>query len=113
MPTGELAILVGAIGGVFGMAASVPQNAAIQTVTPNEMRGQVTAIYLFMFTVFGSLGSFLISVVTTYVVGGPQNLWMSMAIIAAVLLPIAAVAISRAMKPYATEIERLEAAAAL
>ncbi|MEH3106669.1 MAG: MFS transporter [Sphingomonas fennica] len=113
MPTGELAILVGAIGGVFGMAASVPQNAAIQTVTPNEMRGQVTAIYLFMFTVFGSLGSFLISVVTTYVVGGPQNLWMSMLIIAGVLLPIAAIAISRAMKPYATEIERLEAAAAL
>ena len=89
----------------------MPQNVAIQTVTPNEMRGQVTAIYLFMFVVFGALGASLVPLVTVYVVGGEQNLWISMALIAAVLLPIAVYAIARGMKPYAIEVERLNALA--
>ena len=108
MPTGELAVVLGAIAGVFALAAAVPQNVAIQTVTPNEMRGQVTAIYLFMFVVFGALGASFVPLVTVYVVGGEQNLWMAMALIAAVLLPIAVYAISRGQKPYAIEVERLQ-----
>lgn len=109
MPTGELAVIIGAIAGVFALAAAVPQNVAIQTVTPNEMRGQVTAIYLFMFVVFGALGASLVPLVTVYIAGGEQNLWISMALIAAVLLPIAVYAISRGRKPYAIEVERLQA----
>ena len=109
MPTGELAVITGSLAGVFGIAAAVPQNVAIQTVTPNEMRGQVTAIYLFMFTVFGAVGAFLVPFVTTYIAGGEQNLWISMALIAGGLLPLAVYAISLGMKPYARELERLEA----
>jgi MFS family permease len=111
MPTGELAVVIGSIAGVFALAAAVPQNVAIQTVTPNEMRGQVTAIYLFMFVVFGALGASLVPLVTIYVVGGEQNLWISMTLIAAVLLPICVYAISRGRKPYAIEVERLNALA--
>jgi H+/Cl- antiporter ClcA len=111
MPTGELAVIIGSIAGVFALAAAVPQNVAIQTVTPNEMRGQVTAIYLFMFVVFGALGASLVPLVTIYVAGGEQNLWISMALIAAVLLPICVYAISRGRKPYAIEVERLNALA--
>jgi MFS family permease len=108
MPTGELSIIMAALAGVFGFAAAVPQNVAIQMVTPNDMRGQVTAIYLFMFTVFGALGAVFLPLVTTYVAGGEQNLWLAMAIVAA-LLPLAAWIISLGRKPYAREIERLEA----
>jgi len=108
MPTGELAVITGSLAGVFGIAAAVPQNVAIQTVTPNEMRGQVTAIYLFMFTVFGAIGASLVPLVTVYVAGGEENLWISMVLIAGLLLPIAVYAISRGMKPYAEEVERLE-----
>ena len=111
MPTGELAVIVGALAGVFALAAAVPQNVAIQTVTPNEMRGQVTAIYLFMFTVFGALGASLVPLVTIHVAGGEQNLWLSMTLIAAVLLPIAVYAIWRGQKPYAIEVDRLNALA--
>lgn len=111
MPTGELAVIVGSLAGVFALAAAVPQNVAIQTVTPNEMRGQVTAIYLFMFVVFGALGASLVPLVTIYVAGGEQNLWISMALIAAVLLPVCVYAISRGQKPYAIEVERLNALA--
>jgi MFS family permease len=108
MPTGELALIFGALAGVFGFAAAVPQNVAIQTVTPNEMRGQVTAVYLFMFIVFGALGSSFLPLVTTYVAGGEERLWLAMALVAS-LLPIAAWVISLGMRPYAAEIERLEA----
>jgi MFS family permease len=108
MPTGELAVIFGSLALVFAMAAAVPQNVAIQTVTPNEMRGQVTAVYLFMFIVFSALGASVVPLVTTYIAGGEQNLWVSMMLVAAVLLPIAVYAISRGMKPYADELERLE-----
>jgi uncharacterized membrane protein YadS len=64
MPSGELALLCIGGAGVCGLAAAVPQNAAIQRVTPNEMRGLVTAIYLFMFIFFGALGGQLIGSVT-------------------------------------------------
>lgn len=109
MPTGELAVILGSLAGVFAGAAAVPQNVAIQTVTPNEMRGQVTAVYLFMFVVFGALGASLVPLVTVYIAGGEQNLWVSMVVIAAILLPIAVYAIWRGMKPYAIEVGRLHA----
>ena len=42
--------------------------AAIQSVTPNQMRGQVTALYLFVFTVIGQgLGPVFISLFTDFV----------------------------------------------
>ena len=56
MPSGGLALLCVALGGVCALASSVPQNAAIQLITPNAMSGRVTAIYLFMFIFFGAFG---------------------------------------------------------
>jgi MFS family permease len=108
MPTGELAIITGALSGVFGFGAAVPQNAAIQRITPNEMRGQVTAVYLFMFVVFGALGSLVIAFVNQYVFGDENDLWKTMALTAAVLMPLAVLAISRGIRPYGEEVERLE-----
>ena len=108
MPTGELAIILGALALVFGMAAAVPQNAAIQRITPNDMRGQVTAIYLFFFTVFGALGSILVAMINQYVFAAEDDLWKTLTIVAAVLMPLAAWAISRGMRPYGEEVKRLE-----
>ncbi|MEI9852352.1 MAG: hypothetical protein WDN24_17545 [Sphingomonas sp.] len=54
------------------------------------------------------MGSFVVALVTTYVAGGPDNLWLSMVIVAGTLLPLGAFAIARAMKPYAEEIDRLD-----
>jgi MFS family permease len=109
MPNGELAIMLGTLSGVFGIGAAVPQNAAIQTITPNEMRGQVTAVYLFMFTVFGALGSLFIATVNAVVIGDEGEIWKSMALTAAIIMPLAVYAISRGIRPYGREIERLEA----
>jgi MFS family permease len=109
MPSGELSLLCIGVAGMCGLASAVPQNAAIQRITPNEMRGQVTAIYLFMFIGFGALGSLLIGTVTQRVFGAEADLWKSIALTASVLTPLAAFAISRGIRPYGREVEHLEA----
>lgn len=110
MPTGEASLAVMALGGMFGLAGAVPQNAAIQRIAPNEMRGQVTAIYLFMFTFFGAMGSFVVGTVAQRVVGVEADLWKALVITAGVLLPIATVAMFLGIRPYREEVARLEAA---
>jgi MFS family permease len=108
MPTGELSLLCVALGGIFGLASAVPQNAAVQRVTPNTMRGRVTAIYLFMFIFFGAFGGQLIGTVTQRVFRSDAALWKSIVLTAAILLPLAAFTISRGVRPYGREVERLE-----
>jgi hypothetical protein len=73
------------------------------------MRGQVTAIYLFMFIVFGALGSQLIGTITQRVFQSDALLWKTIVLTASVLMPLAAFAISRGIKPYGREVARLEA----
>ena len=72
-------------------------------------RGQVTAIYIFMFIVFGALGSQLIGTITQRVFGSDADLRKSIVLTASILMPLAAFAISRGIKPYGREVERLEA----
>jgi MFS family permease len=112
MPNGVLSLLCLSVSGMCGLASAVPQNAAIQRITPNAMRGQVTAIYLFMFIVFGALGGQLIGSVTQRVFGSDADLWKSIVLTASILMPLAAFAISRGIKPYGREVERLEREAA-
>jgi MFS family permease len=109
MPTGELALLMMALAAFFGLAGAPAQNAAIQRIAPNEMRGQVTALYLFMFTFFGAMGPMVIGGVSTFVVGDEQQIWKAILITAVVLLPTAAFFMWRGIKPYREEVERLEA----
>jgi MFS family permease len=90
----------------FAIAGAVPQNAAIQRVAPNDMRGQVTAFYLFMFTFFGAMGSWFIGAVSDKITG---DLGRALLFTACTLMPFAAFLMYRAIKPYRQEVERLEA----
>lgn len=90
----------------FAIAGAVPQNAAIQRVAPNDMRGQVTAFYLFMFTFFGAMGSWFIGAISDRLGG---NLGGAILFTACTLLPLAAFLMFRAIRPYREEVERLEA----
>ncbi|QGP81190.1 MFS transporter [Sphingobium sp. CAP-1] len=109
MPNGYASLAVSSISAMFGLAGAVPQNAAIQRVAPNAMRGQVTAIYLFMFTFFGAMGSFVVGLVQDYVIGDPAQIWKTLVLTAAILLPIATLCMIRAIRPYREEVERLAA----
>jgi MFS family permease len=109
MPTAGLSMICIGLAGVCGLASAVPQNAAIQRITPNELRGQVTAIYLFMFIAFGALGSQMIGTVTQRVFHAESDLWKSLALTASITMPLAALIISLGIKPYGREVERMEA----
>jgi MFS family permease len=90
----------------FGIAGAVPQNAAIQRVAPNDMRGQITAFYLFMFTFFGAMGSWFIGAVSDHIAGG---LGEAILLTACTIMPFAAFLMYRAIRPYREEVARLEA----
>jgi MFS family permease len=89
----------------FAIAGAVPQNAAIQRVAPNDMRGQITAFYLFMFTFFGAMGSWFIGAISDHVTG---NLGNAILMTAFTMMPLAAFLMYRAIRPYREEVERLE-----
>jgi len=109
MPNGYASLAMMSLGSMFGIAGAVPQNAAIQRVAPNAMRGQVTAIYLFMFTFFGAMGSFVVGLVQDYVIGDESQLSKTLVLTAAILLPIATWCMTRAIRPYREEVALLEA----
>ena len=109
MPTGWGSIILFGVAAMFAIAGAVPQNAAVQRIAPNDMRGQVTAIYLFMFTFFGAMGSWVVGRVQDVVVGVEADLWKALLITAATLLPLATFLMYKAIRPYREEVERLEA----
>ena len=110
MPNAWLAIFCAALTGLFGLAGASPQNAAIQSVTPNQMRGQVTALYLFIFTVVGQgLGPVFIGLFTDFVIRDESNLRLAMAGTAAFMTPLAAIIIWLGVKPYGRAIAEIKA----
>jgi MFS family permease len=109
MPNGYLALTMMALGVFFGLAGAPAQNAAVQRITPNEKRGQISAFYLFMFTAFGAAGSGVIGLVSTFVVGNEQQIWKAILITAVIFLPTATWFMYRGIRPYREEVQRLEA----
>lgn len=107
MPNGTWAMIVmGATYLVAGFGPG-PQNAALQVITPNEMRGQVTALFLFIFNVFGTgLAPLIVGLVTNYVVGSEARIGESIMLTAAVLGPISVALMWLGIAPYARSVAR-------
>jgi MFS family permease len=110
MPNGTLALVCYSIVGACGIGSAAPQNLAIQYITPNQMRGQITGLYLMMFTAFGSLGSLLVGIFIDDVFGHDTDVWKALVLISAILSPLATFFMWRGIKPYREEVERIEAA---
>ena len=109
MPTPELALVLYGFNYFVAMMGPAAQNAALQIVTPNEMRGQVTALYLLVFNLIGfGLGPWVIGLLTDVFFGEP-NLRYSLSLTAAVMGPLASLIIWRGMKPYAASVIRARA----
>jgi len=103
-----LTMLALVVYGGADMVSVVIRETLIQMGTPDAMRGRVTAIYLFMFIFFGAFGGQMIGSITQRVFGSDADLWKSIVLTASILLPLAAFTISRGVKPYGREVERLE-----
>lgn len=102
MPDPWLALGCAFLAGIFGVMGGPSYNAALQIITPNQMRGQVNALYLFTISAIGgAIGPTFVALLTDYVAGSEEALRYVMAAIRAVLGPLAVVLVWRAMRPYA------------
>jgi MFS family permease len=107
MPTPAWSLALWAANFFFAMLGVGPANAAVQMITPNQMRGQIRAAYQFVFNVVGfGAGPFLVAVFTDHVFGYDASLRYSLATVAAIIGPAAALLTWYGMKPYAACVVR-------
>jgi MFS family permease len=101
-PTAWLALGAFAYIQFIAMWVPGPFNAALQVVTPNEMRGQITALFLFVFNIVGfGLGPLVVPWVTEHLLHDPMQLGNGLAITIGALMPLSILSIWLGMKPYA------------
>lgn len=110
-PTPGIA-LVGLAGAVFFLA--FPQglpSAALQVMTPNPLRAQVTAIYFFVGNlVANGVGPMLPAALTDYVFEDPAQLRWALAIVCAIAVPLSLLLLRAALPAYAASVARAAAA---
>lgn len=85
--------------------------AALQRVTPNEMRGLVAGVYVVMVSVMGlGLGPTLVAVLTDSVFQDPAAVGKSLALMFAGVGPLAVLLLASGMSSYAATLREVESA---
>jgi MFS family permease len=88
---------------------AVPQGlpaAALQVITPNPLRAQMTALYFLVGNLIANgLGPTLYALVTDFVFADPAMLRYSMTIVSALVLPLGALFSYLALKPYRKSVD--------
>jgi len=86
MPAPELALAGFVIAGLFANYPSAQALAALNEITPNQLRGLVTALYILVLGLAGAgLGPFAMGWVTDNVFGDKQYIHYSMALVTSVM----------------------------
>jgi MFS family permease len=107
MPSPWLALACGAIGATIGTMGGPAYNSALQLSTPNAMRGQINAMYLFVIAAIGGgFGPLSIALLTDYVVGSEGDLRYVLVGYRLVLAPLDAFLIWVAIGPYGRAFRR-------
>jgi MFS family permease len=89
-------------GGVAG--------AALQLITPNELRGQMTAVYFFIANLIGlGLGPTVVALLTDYLYRDPQALGASLATLGIIAGPFSMLLLASAFRHYRESVARLDA----
>ncbi|MBC2777169.1 MFS transporter [Parasphingopyxis marina] len=101
MPSAEWALACYGAN-IFIASLGIPAgNAALQVVTPAEMRGQIRALYQFVFNIVGyAMGPLIIALFTDFLFGAEDQLRYSMTLLAIVLGPLAIIVTWWGVKPY-------------
>ncbi len=114
MPNPWLAVICAAVAALSLGMGGASQNAALQIVTPNQMRGQVTALYLFIFNVIGmGLGPLVAGLLTDYVFRAESELRYALVTIQALIGPVSLAIIWLGVRPYVREVLRLKSLKAI
>jgi MFS family permease len=108
MPDPWLALGLGTLTFVGIGISSPSQNAALQIVCPAQMRGKVTSLFLFFYSVVGlGLAPALVGPLNDYVF--PDAIKWSIFVLRIGTAPLAVFVIWLGMKPYGREVARLKA----
>jgi MFS family permease len=86
-----------------------PQNAAFQSIVPNEMRAQITASFLFVFTATAAAGPVIVGWLTDDVFKDPKDLRYSLFVMHAITGPLAAIVFWIGLKEYGRAVEQVRA----
>ena len=94
---------------LFSLGMGGPsQNAAFQIVTPTELRGKMTALFLFIYSVVGvAFAPIVIGVLSTYFVG-EGNIRLAIFLPAVIFGPTSLLITWLGLKPYEREVKRLK-----
>ena len=97
-----------ALGSFFVTLPLALVASALQSVTPNDMRGVVVGTYVVTSNVFGlGLGPTLVAACTDYLFKDPNAVAQSLALVCVTVAPIAILFISLGMKAYSRRIGEL------
>jgi len=109
MPTPALSIALATAYTFFLYWTNAPMNAALQIVTPNQMRGQVTAFFLLVYNVIGfGLGPTMVALFTDYLFHSERMVGRSMAAATLTLGSVTAIIMWIGVKPYGRAMARLQ-----
>lgn len=101
MPTLGLTLVAYALFFFFSSFPYGAAAAALQVVTPNRLRAQVSALYLLCLNLIGiGFGPTIMAAIGEHLLGGPQHLGRAMAITAGIVTPVAAFALYRGLAPF-------------
>jgi MFS family permease len=104
LPDPWLAVACLLIANLTSIMAASPENAAIQTVTPNRLRGQMTFLFLFIMNVIGmGFGPMIVGALNQYLFGETQ-IRLSLAATAVFMGVPAIYVFWRGLRPYGTAI---------
>jgi len=108
MPTPVWALVMFGWTSLVGVAAIGSQAAALLVVTPNQMRAQVVAFYLFVFNVIGyGLGPTVVALFTDHLYG-ETHLRYAMVTVVLLLGPAGALTTTLGLKPYRRAFQRAQ-----
>lgn len=98
--------------GVLIFFLTFPQGtnvAAFQLITPNQMRAQVSAVFMLLTNVFGlGLGATAVAVLTDYVFGVPEQVNYSLALFSLLIGTPALIWLIAGLKPYRQSLKDAE-----
>lgn len=101
-----VALVLAVLNSCVILVGSGPQNAAFQSIVPNRMRAQITASFLFVFTVSAGFGPVLVGWITDYVFHDDNMIRYSLVLTHVVFGPLAAYFFWKGQKPYGAAFAR-------
>jgi len=106
----HLSLVFIALATFFGSMPLGTTGAAVQSITPNQIRGQATALSVFFINVISmGLGPTAIAVATDYVFGADEAVGYSLALVAGITGPVGALVFWFGLPHYRRSIERSRA----